>query len=78
MIYSTDLGIKLFDSVFLCLKPSYCLIRKQLQMPLPSKCNKLLFIICSSLPFLNIWFMLRGAVIYISYKIIIKFYYIMS
>jgi len=37
-LYSTDLGIKLFDSVF-CLKPYYCLIGEQLQMRLLSKCN---------------------------------------
>ena len=61
---------------FLCLKPYYCLIWKQLQMHLLSKCNKLLFVTCGSLPFLNIWFMLRGIVIYVSCKIIINVYYI--
>jgi hypothetical protein len=37
-LYNTDLGIKLFDSVF-CLKPYYRLIGEQLQMHLLSKCN---------------------------------------
>jgi hypothetical protein len=35
-----------------------------------------LYLTCGSLPFLNIWLMLRGVVIYMSYELIIKFYYI--